>query len=132
MKVLVGAATFKAHLDVFLLLSLVWWGLLKVNHSTGVHKWIRRNALTWSELTSLVCVERAGEFITIVDAEDTLVEADISANVKVSPGVRLNMAWLGNKMSLKEDTLGNTRVGNASLQNVNSIILKIIVHSALA
>jgi len=97
-----------------------------------VHKWIRRKTLTCSEFLSLVCVESAGEFVTIVDAEDTLVEADISSNVKVSPGERLNIAWLGNKMSLKEDTLGNTRVGNTSLQNVNSIILKIVVHCALA
>ena len=35
-------------------------------------------------------------------------------------------------MSLKENTLWNAGVGNAGLQNVNGVVLKVIVHSAFA
>lgn len=35
-------------------------------------------------------------------------------------------------MSLEEDALGNTRVLDTSFQNVNGVILKVVVHGALA
>lgn len=90
MEVLVWTATLEGNLNVFLVLSEIWWSLLEVNHSAGVNEWVVWQLLRSTEGNALVGEESAGEVVTVVNVEDTLVEFDVNANVEVSPGVGVN------------------------------------------
>jgi hypothetical protein len=123
MQVLVGAAALKRNLNVLLVLSKIWGSLLEVDHGTSVHEGVRGKSLGGAELTTLIEEERTGEIVAVIDVEDTLVEADVLTNIQVFPGVGLDMTGLGDEMAFKENALGNAGVGNASLQNVDGVIL---------
>lgn len=69
---------------------------------------IVRVLLSVAKSYALVGIKRTGKFIAINDAENTTVEFDVDANVKVLPSVGLNTSWLGHKVSFKENSLRNT------------------------
>jgi len=112
-------------------LGEVWGSLFEIDHGTGVHKWIVWKAFAGTKGHTLVRVEGTGEFVAVVDVENAVVEVDVHADIQVSPGVGLNGTRLGNKVALEENALRDTRVGDACLQNVDGIVLKVVIHSAL-
>lgn len=59
-----------------------------------------RERLSFTKFDTFICVERAGEFIAVDDAENTTVELNIDADIKVLPCVILNSSWFGNKVTL--------------------------------
>lgn len=80
----------------------------------------------------LIRVESSCKFVAINNAEDTAVEADVLTNTDVFPVVAVNTVHFRHEVSLKEDTLWNARVLNFRLLEVDSVILKVVVESALA
>ena len=132
MEVFVRSATLKHHFDVILVFSQIWWVLFHVDHGTSVHEWVIRDSLRSIELDTLVSVERSGELVTVIDAENSAVEVDVATNVEVFPVVSLDATGLGYEMSLKENALGNTGVSNFGFEDVSGVIFKVVVDGALA
>ena len=95
MEVFVRSATLKHHFDVILVFSQIWWVLFHVDHRTSVHEWVIRDSLRGIELDTLVSVERSGELVTVIDAENSAVEVDVATNVEVFPVVSLDATGLG-------------------------------------
>jgi hypothetical protein len=131
-EVFVRSATLKHHFDVILVFSQIWWVLFHVDHGTSVHEWVIRDSLRGIELDTLVSVERSGELVTVIDAENSAVEVDVATNVEVFPVVSLDATGLGYEMSLKENALGNTGVSNFGFEDVSGVIFKVVVDGALA
>lgn len=69
---------------------------------------IVRVLLSVAKSYAFVGIKRTGKLIAINDAENTTVEFDVNANVKVLPSVGLNTSWLWHKVSFKENSLRNT------------------------
>lgn len=90
-------------------------------------------SFTWVEWSTFVRVESFGEFITVDDSEDSLVNIEVDSNVQVLPGVVSGVVlWERYLMSLQEDSLGNTRVLNLWLEDVDGVIVEEVVDSALS
>ena len=68
---LVWSSTFQLHFDVVLELSLVRWGLLEVDHGSGVSEEILRVALGLAESDALVGVESSSELVAVDNSEDS-------------------------------------------------------------
>lgn len=132
MEVLVWTATLERHFDVLLVLSKIWRSLFEINHGTSMNKWIIWQGLRRAQGNSLVGKECPRKLITVIDVEDTIVKVNVDTDVKIFPGVAINAAWLWHQVSLEEDTLWDARVRDASLQNVNGVILEIVVHCTLS
>lgn len=131
MEVLVGAATLEAHLNVLFVLGKIWGSLLEINHGAGVLEGVIWQALGGTQSGTLISVKGTGKVVTVINMEHTVVEANVDADVQVLPGVGFDGALLGNEVTLKEDALRNTRIGDTGLQNMDSVILKVVIHSAL-
>lgn len=128
----VWPATLKHNLDVVLMLSKIWRVLLEVDHGPSLKEGVIRQSLSRGHGDTLIGVERAGEIIAISYAEDTSIEADILSNGKVPPGVGLNGVDLWYQVALQENALGDARVGDSSLQNVDGVIFEVVVEGTLA
>ena len=133
LKSLVGAATLEADLNVLLDLSLIRGSLLIVDHGTGVSEVVLGKGLSGVEGAALVGIEASGEVIAVDNSEDTLVHVQVLSNVEVPPGIVLGLVLRERKLvSLEEDALRNTSVLNAGLNDVKSVIIKIVVDDAFA
>ena len=82
-------------------------------------------------LNSLVSEEASSEFVTINNSEYTLINLKVLSKVQISPLVKVRRAGrFGNQMAFEENALGNSRVSNSGLDDVNSVILKVVVDDA--
>jgi len=106
--------------------------LLHVDHGAGVNKRIVRQSFTSAKCDALVRIEAPSELVCVVDAENSAIKFNVAANTEVPPLVSLNLAGLRNEVSFEEDALRNPRIGNLWLKNVDCVILKVVVNSALA
>lgn len=83
-------------------------------------------------------VELASKVVAVNDTEDALVDAKITTNGQILPGIVVcglisDGGWgLGHDVALQEDALGDARVLDAGLNDVQGVILKIVEHNALA
>jgi hypothetical protein len=78
-------------------------------------------------------IESSCKIISIDDTEDSAVDIQIDAYIQISPGVDLGLL-AGNEdlVSLEEDTLRDATVLKSVLQDMQSVIIKVIVNSAFA
>ena len=67
--------------------SKIWGVLLHVDHCAGVHKGVVGEGLAVAKGDALICVERAGKFISINNSEDAAIELNISTDLEVAPCV---------------------------------------------
>jgi hypothetical protein len=133
LKVLVGAATLQHDFHIVFDFSLVWGGLFHVDHSAGVYEGVFGKVLGRGKLNAFVGVEAASKIVAIDDAEDSGVDVDGAANCEITPGVKIGRAvGLGNKVALKENSLRDTWVLDARLDNVNCVVLEVVENDALA
>ena len=133
LKSFVWSSTFQLHFDVVLELSLVRWGLLEVDHGSGVSEEILRVALGLSESDSLVGVESSGELVAVNNSEDSGVDIEVDANVEVSPGVVFALIIRQRELvSLEEYSLWHSGVLNLGLEDVDGVVIEEVVDSALA
>jgi len=131
-EVSVGTATTKSDFIVVLHLTCIWRILFEVNHSASLLVRIIGKAFGVTESDTFVSVEGLGEFITVVNAEDSGVNIKVHRHVKVLPGVALRRASVfGYLVSLKEDTLGESSVLLSVLNDVDGVVIKVVHHSAL-
>jgi len=131
-EVFVGTATLQHYFNVVFILGHIWGVLLHVDHHTSVHKGIIGESLAVTKGHALICVEASGKLVAIDNAEDSAVEVNVTTDIKVSPVVAFNLAGNWHKMSLQEDALGNSRVGDLRFQNMDGVIIEVIVDDTLA
>jgi hypothetical protein len=112
-------------------LSEIWGRLLEIDHSTSVLEWVIWQRFGSTESNALIGVEGTGEVVAIVDVENAVIKVNVNADIQVFPGVGFNRARLGNEVTLKENSLGNSGVRDTGLQNVDSVVLQVVIHSAL-
>lgn len=102
-----------------------------------MHEGVGWECLSSSERNAGGGEELAREFIAVNNAENTMVHIKISTNGKILPGVVVSRSvrdfarGLGDNVTLEENTLGDSSVFNARLNNVHSIILEVIEYDAL-
>ena len=115
------------------MLSQIGRVLLHVDHGTGLNERIVRITLWWVKSDTLILIESSGKIISIDDTEDSAVDIQIDAYIQISPGVDLGLL-AGNEdlVSLEEDTLRDATVLKSVLQDMQSVIIKVIVNSAFA
>ena len=112
---------------------MVGWGLLVVNHSSGVSEKILLHGLRSIKCNTFIGIETPREIITITNSENSLVDIQVLRKVQILPVIVLGLIMGKWKLvSLQEDTLGYTRVLNSWFNNVNGIIIKIVVDDALS
>ena len=97
-----------------------------------MNKWVVGVVLSVADSYALVGVEGAGELVAVDDAEDAAVELDVDADVEVFPGVNLNAVWLGDEVAFQKDALGNSRVLDSGLDDVQCAVFQVVVDDALA
>jgi hypothetical protein len=103
---------------------LIGWGLLKVNHSSGVREKIFWVSFGWVKGDTLTGVESSSKVITAHDSENSLIYIEVDSNVKILPCVVLRLIfWEWKLMSLQEGTLWNTGVLNLWFIDVDSVII---------
>jgi hypothetical protein len=86
-----------------------------------------------TKCNSFVLIESLGEIITINDSEDSLVYVEVHSNIQIPPGIVFALIiWEWQLVSLKENSLWNSGVLNLGLKNVDGVIVKEIVDSALS
>jgi hypothetical protein len=132
-EIFVRATTLEHNFHVVFDFSLIWRGLLHIDHRAGVDERVFGEGLSRGQSDSFVVVEATSELISFNNAEDTGVNVNVAANREVTPGVGVGRGvWLGDKVALKEDTLRDARVLNAALDDVEGVILEVVEHDALA
>lgn len=148
LKSLVWSTTLKSDLDVFFHLGLIWWSLFHVNHSSSVSEEVLWVFLTWAHFNSLVGEESSSEIVAVNKSEISSVDVEGNATVEILPG-EISLSWRFKSsikiwvlivvifvhwelMSLKENTLWDTRVLNSWLENMNGIVIKIVVQNTFS
>ena len=107
--------------------------LLEVDHGTGRGELVIWEALGHAQFGSLIGVELASEIVAVNNAEHSAVNIQIHAEAEISPHVNgVVLAWHGELVALEEDSLWDTSVLNAVLDDVDGVILKVVVEDALA
>jgi len=97
-----------------------------------MYEWIVREGLISSEVAALVSVELTSKIVSRHNTENAAIDIHVQTNVQIFPLIISSTIGLGNLVSLKEDTLRDTRVLHAVLEDVKGVIFKIIVDDALA
>ena len=133
LKSLVGATTFKLDLNVLFDLSLIGRSLLHVDHGTSVGEVVLVDGLSGIKSLALVSIEAFGEIITVNDTENSAVDIEILGQVKIGPRIVFGLIIGQRKLvSLQEDALRDTSILDTRLNDVESIILKVVVEDALS
>ena len=113
--------------------SLIRRGLLEVDHGASVSEVVLGKRLRRVERAALILIEASREVVAVNNSEDALVHVQVLSDIEVLPGVVLGLV-LGERqlVSLEEDALRDTGVLDARLNDVQSVIIKIVVDDALA
>ena len=114
------------------MLCEIGWVLFHVDHSSCVSEWVIRESLWSTNVKSLVREVSFGEFITVNNSEHSRINIDICAESQICPVVVSRLVWFGQLVSLQEDSLWDSCVLYSALNDVDSIIIKVIVKNALA
>ena len=89
--------------------------------------------LSWIKGLSLVREKPSGKIIAVDNSENSLVNIKVCSNIQILPGVVFGFVmrqW--QLVSLHKDALWNTGVLNSWLDDVDSVIIKIVINDALA
>jgi len=106
MEVTIVTATAKTNFIVILELALIWWTLLVVDHFTGFTVRGYGKGLWLSKSLSFSHEERFSEVITIVDAENTVVDCQVHGESQITPVEAFGgFAILRNFVAFKENSL---------------------------
>jgi hypothetical protein len=79
----------------------------------------------------------ASEIVAVNDTEDALVDVEVTTDGQILPGIVVcglindRCRGLGHDMTLQEDSLGDARVLDAGLNDVQGVVLKIVEDNAL-
>ena len=95
-------------------------------------EWIIRESLRHTNVKSLVREVSFGEIITVNNSEHSRINIDICAEFKICPVVISRLVWFRQLVSLEEDSLWDAGVLYSALNDVDSVIIKVIVKDALA
>ena len=95
-------------------------------------KWIIWEAFWCSNVNTLISVESLGEVITVNDTEDSFVDIKVHSKLEIWPVIIDIAVWLWKLMSLKENSLWDSRVLNLWLNDVEGIIIQVEVDDALS
>lgn len=132
-KSFVWSSSLEFDFEVVLHLSLIWWGLFHVDHGSGMSEKISWISLRSIKCNSFIGIESSGEVITVDDSENSSVDVEVHAEIEVSPGVVLGLViWEWELVSLKEDSLWDTRVLNSWFNYVDGVIIEIVIDDALS
>ena len=127
----VGASTLQLNFNVVFELSLVGWNLFHVDHGASVREWVGRVVFSSADVDSLVGVVGASELVAVNNPEDAAVHVQIHAQSEIRPVVVARAVGLEEFRTLEEDALRNTRVGDARLNDVERVVIKVEVDDAL-
>jgi hypothetical protein len=92
-KFFIWSSSFELDFNVFFNLSLIWWSLLHVNHSSSLSEEIIWVSFWSIELNAFVGKESSCEIITVNNSENSFVDVEIAGDVQVLPGVVLGMIF---------------------------------------
>ena len=133
LKFFVWSSSLKHNLNVIFHLGLVCGCLFEADHSSGVSEQILWEGFRSIKSTSLIGIKPSGEWIAINNSENSLINIEVHSNLQVLPCVVFRLIiWEWKLVSLKEDTLWNSRVLNLRLKDVDGIVIKEIVNPALS
>ena len=90
-----------------------------------------RVVLGCANVGTFVGVVAASELVAVDDAEDTVVDIEVHAEVEIRPVVVTGAIRLGELSALEEDALWDSRVGHARLNDVEGVVLHVEVDDAL-
>jgi len=130
----VAVVTAAAQLDLVVVLALgsVWRVLLVVDHGAGCLVRILGEGFSGSEVMSLSGIELTGEIVTVVNAEDSLVDLEVHGEREVAPVVGSGGAAVGGDLvALEEDTLGKAGVLLPVFEDVDGVVFEVVEHGAL-
>ncbi len=131
LKAIVRTATLELDFDVVFELSLVRRGLLHVNHLARAVEQVLGVALGLSDVAALVRIVAAGEVVAVHDAELTRVNIDVHTEAEIRPVIVTRAVRFLEFGALQENALGNSRVLNARLNDVERVIVQVEVDNAL-
>ena len=95
-------------------------------------EWVIWESFWNTNVKSLVREVTFGEFITVNNSEHSRINIDICAESQICPVVVSRLVWFGQLVSLEEDSLWNSWVLYSALNDVDSVIIKVIVKNAFA
>lgn len=127
---------------------MIWWSLFHINHRSSVSEEVLWVFLTSVHFNSLVGEESSSEIVAVNKSEISSIDVEGDATVKILPG-EISLIWrftssikiwvfvevlfvIWELMSLKENTLWDTRVLNSWLENMNGIVIKIVVQNTFS
>ena len=95
-------------------------------------EWVIWESLWNTNVKSLVREVTFGEFITVNNSEHSRINIDICAESQICPVVVSRLVWFGQLVSLQEDSLWDSCILYSALNDMDSVIIKVIVENALA
>ena len=128
----VGASALQLDFNVVLEFSLIGRSLLHVDHGAGVSEGILGEVLSSADVLTLVGVERASELVAVNDAEDTVIDVKVHAESEIGPIVIAGAVRHAELGALQENALGDTRVLNARLDDMEGVVIQVEVDDALS
>jgi hypothetical protein len=88
--------------------------------------------LSWTDVGTLIGIVGASELVTVNDAEDTVVDVEVHTEVEIGPVVVARAVGLAELSTLQEDALRDAGVGDARLNDVESVIIEVEIDDALS
>jgi len=132
-QIFVGTSSLKHNFDIVFVLSQIGWVLFEVDHCTSCCKGVFWEWLTFTEVYALISIELVSKLIAVNDSEDAAVNIQIHSKFQVGPFVSLVLNSLDWKLvSLKENTLRNSWILNAILNDVQCVVFEVEVDDAFA
>ena len=95
-------------------------------------EWVIRESLRYTDVKSLVRKVSFGEVVTVNNSEHSRINIDICAESQICPVVVSRLVWFGQLVSLQEDSLWDSCILYSALNDMDSVIIKVIVENALA
>lgn len=88
--------------------------------------------LSLTNVGTLIGIVGASELVTVNDAEDTVVDVEVHTEVEIGPVVVARAVGLAELSTLQEDALRDAGVGDARLNDVESVIIEVEIDDALS
>lgn len=121
------------NLNIVFELSLIGWSLFHVNHSSSVNEGVIWELLWGIKGLSLVSIEVFGKLIAVNNSENSSINIEVASEVEVSPVIELRLIiWKWELMSLKEDSLWDSRVLYSAFNDMEGIVIHIVHDNAFS
>jgi len=114
--------------------------LFHVDHGSGVGKRIVREVFRLANVEPFVGKVSFGKVVAINDTEHSGVDIQITTKPQISPIIGALAlfcdcavcSWFWQFVSLEKDSLRNSRILNAALNDVNGVVIEIVVDDTFA